>query len=277
MPGTNVLPLLSLLLIVGAPTLASSQQSPAVPVDTLIDVGGHRLHFNLWHHRGDITLVFEAGGAANLGSWDSVPAMAARTLGVRVVAYDRAGLGSSETGPLNLTPAEEIDHLARALSRLGGDRIVLIGHSYGGLLSLYHALRHPGRIVGLVLVDPMNPDFIKRVTLEWLNSTVPEIAHPTTPREIVVSRMKRTIGDLVARTETAITTISVPVVVLTAGLPWWGDPARDEAWRASHETIAAGKPNRRLIVASRSRHDIPGTEPETVVEAIRLLLTLLPS
>jgi pimeloyl-ACP methyl ester carboxylesterase len=246
------------------------------PEDTLMDVGGHRLHFKVWPNRSGLTLVFEAGGGAALTSWESVPDTAARQLGLRVVAYDRAGLGSSETGPMNLVPGQESQALRRGLDRLGADRVVLIGHSYGGLLSILHAMRAPERVAGLVLVDPMNTDFIQRVTLAWLNSTVPDIANPASPVDTVIVRMKRTIADLVAATEPGIASLEMPMVVLTAGVPWWGNAERDAAWRASHETIAGMKSNRRLLIATQSRHGIPSTEPGRVIDAIRLLLTLIP-
>jgi proline iminopeptidase len=37
------------------------------------------------------------------------------------------------------------------------DRIHLLAHSWGGLLALQYALRHPDRVVSLVLVSPMAP------------------------------------------------------------------------------------------------------------------------
>jgi pimeloyl-ACP methyl ester carboxylesterase len=276
-PRAIVVAPLFLLALAGCSRAASQSPSPAAnAVDTLMDVGGHRLHFKVWPNRSRLTLVFEAGGAAALTSWASVPDTAARQLGLRVVAYDRAGLGSSETGPMDLVPEQESQDLRRSLDRLGANRVVLIGHSYGGLLSVLHALRAPDRVAGLVLVDPMNTDFIQRVTLTWLNTTAPDIANPASPVDTVIVRMKRTIAGLVAAAEPGLASLEMPMVVLTAGVPWWGNAERDAAWRASHETIAGMKANRRLLVATQSRHGIPSTEPGRVIDAIRLLLTLIP-
>jgi len=266
------------LVIVGTLACAGSAPSTlpsAAPGDTLMDVGGHRLHFRVWPNRSRFTLVFEAGGGAALSSWESVPHDAAEQLRLRVIAYDRAGLGSSETGPFDLTPDQEIHALDEALERLGAGPIILVGHSYGGLLSFLHALRRPDRVAGLVLVDPMNPDFIRRVTLPWLNNTAPDIVNPSSSRDTVIVRMKRTIETLVAATEPAIASLEIPIVVLTAGVPWWRDSVIDQAWRASHETIAGARPNRRLLIATQSRHGIPETEPGRILDAVRLLQTLL--
>lgn len=52
-----------------------------------------------------------------------------------------------------------------------------------------------------------------------------------------------------------------------------GKPDIERAWRASHEAIAAGGPDRRLVVADRSRHLIAKERPETIVEGVVSLLS----
>lgn len=245
---------------------------PPVPADTMIDVGGQRLHFRVWPGRGEVAIVFQAGGGADLGRWATVPARTAAATGARVIAYDRAGLGSSEVGPIGLTPEAELDQLDRALDALGVRRAVLAGHSYGGLLSLVHLARRPDRVAGLVLVDPMNPDFIAAMGLPWLKATVPPVTDPRTGRDTVVYRMQRTIDALFERARDAAAAIRVPAIVITAGVPWYGSAEADAAWRRSHEQLAGRAARGELVVATRSRHDVPGTEPEVVVDAVRRLL-----
>jgi pimeloyl-ACP methyl ester carboxylesterase len=242
-------------------------------VDTLIDVGGQRLHFRIWSGTGDLTLVFQAGGGSDLSGWSTVPSLAAERSSVRVLAYDRAGLGGSEVGPIGLTPDMELDQLDRALDQLGVGRIVLIGHSYGGLLSLVHAARRPDRVAGLVLVDPMNSDFIEAMGLPWLRGTAPVVDNPASVRDTVVFRMQRNIEDLFERGRTT-PPAAVPTIVITAGIPWWGSAGADLAWRQSHETLARRALRNELVVAVKSRHGIPGTEPEVVVAALVRMLAI---
>ncbi len=45
---------------------------------------------------------------------------------------------------------------------------LVVGHSYGGVLALLHAALYPNEIIGLVLVDPMNPGFVDAVGIDWL-------------------------------------------------------------------------------------------------------------
>ena len=71
----------------------------------------------------------------------------------RLVRYDARGCGLSDrpadaalwTLPRYLTEVEEVRR------GLGLDRMVLYGHSWGGMLAIEYALKHPRRLKGLVL------------------------------------------------------------------------------------------------------------------------------
>ncbi|HSL70714.1 MAG TPA: alpha/beta hydrolase, partial [Longimicrobiales bacterium] len=111
-----------------------------LPLDTMVDVGGHRLHFRI--HRGSIpiTIVMESGGGATLERWGGVDTELARRTKATVVAYERAGFGGSELGPLELAPTTQVRQLGAALERLDTPpRRIVIGHSYGGLMAVVHA------------------------------------------------------------------------------------------------------------------------------------------
>lgn len=266
--GVALLPLAVLLL----PPSPAPRPALAPPVDTLIDVGGQRLHFRVWEGTGRVTVVFQAGGGADLSSWSSVPERVAEVTGARVVAYDRAGMGTSEVGPLDLTPEAELVQLDRGLDLLGAGRVILVGHSYGGLLSLLHSGRRPDRVAGLVLVDAMNPDFIEVMGLPWLKATSPTVTNPATARDSVIWRMQQTIGDLFTAAGAASERISVPAIVITAGIPWWGSPEPEAAWRRSHERLAERSAAGELVVAPNSQHAVPRAAPDVVVDAIVRLL-----
>jgi pimeloyl-ACP methyl ester carboxylesterase len=90
-------------------------------------------------------------------SWTYVqPAVADFT---RACAYDRAGFGPSERGPLPRTAGRLADELhAMLLSSGEPPPYVLVGHSFGGLVTRVFAARHPDLTAGLVLVDPAHPE-----------------------------------------------------------------------------------------------------------------------
>ena len=125
-----------------------------------MDIGHRRLHLYT-QGDGSPAVVLEAGIAASSLSWSHVqPRVAAFA---RTYSYDRAGLAWSDacTGPV--TAARCADDLHRLLSaaELQGP-FVLAGHSYGAFVLHVYASRHPDKVAGLVLVDPIYPE-------EWLN------------------------------------------------------------------------------------------------------------
>jgi pimeloyl-ACP methyl ester carboxylesterase len=62
------------------------------------------------------------------------------------------------------------------------------------------------------------------------------------------------------------------MIILTAGQPWWGSEEIDRVWRRSHEVMAGRSPNRELVVARGSDHDVPEERPELIVTAVKRLL-----
>ena len=122
----------------------------------MIDVGGFRLHLDC-AGRGEPTVVFDAALAGSSISWTYVqPAVAEFT---RACAYDRAGFGRSDRGPLPRTAGRLADELHTLLLNSGEPPpYILVGHSFGGLVTRIFAARHPDITAGLVLVDPAHPE-----------------------------------------------------------------------------------------------------------------------
>lgn len=242
-----------------------------VPEDTLLDVGGYRLHLVVHRGTSPLTIVMESGGGASLDDWAGLDSALARSTGATVVAYDRAGFGGSETGPPDLTPEQQVRQLDLALERLGtpSGRLV-IGHSYGGLLAVMHGHLYAAQVRGLVLVDAMNARFV-RATGNFVHTTVPHIEHPATARDSAIARMVSGFDRLVASPAASDVDLELPIVVVTAGQPWWGKPEIDREWRAAHEAMAKAAPGRRLVVAERSRHQVPKDRPDTILDAVASL------
>lgn len=255
-------------------SLAIAAICSIAPADTLLDVGDHSLWFEIRRGDGPVTIVLEAGGGSDGGSWGAVPDMLFDRFGATVVTYDRAGLGDSDLGPLDLTPTGEMENLHRALKRLDapGD-LLFVAHSYGSMLALRYADLYAEDVVGLVLVDPMNPGFVME-TGDFVYTTVPDVTEPSTRREHVIVRMKRTFAILVESVARSEAGIRAPVTVITAGDPWLPEGIH-EAWRASHEALIEGRSHRTLIVAEGADHDVPGRRPDTIVKAVDDLLTVL--
>lgn len=74
----------------------------------------------------------------------------------RLIYYDQRGRGRSANGvkPEDVTLASDLDDLERVRQHFRLNSVVLLGHSWGAVLALEYALRHPTRVSHLVLMNP---------------------------------------------------------------------------------------------------------------------------
>lgn len=74
----------------------------------------------------------------------------------RLIYYDQRGRGHSAANvrPEEVSLTSELDDLERVREHFGIEAPVLLGHSWGAVLALEYALRHPTRVAGLILMNP---------------------------------------------------------------------------------------------------------------------------
>jgi len=131
------------------------------PPGALFDVGGHQLHI-LCTGQGSPTVILETGLGASSTAWTLVqPALASST---RTCAYDRAGLGWSEPGPVPRDARQISTELHNLLQKaeIAGP-YVLVGHSNGGLYARMYASMYPAYVGGIVLVEATPGDLFTRL------------------------------------------------------------------------------------------------------------------
>jgi proline iminopeptidase len=73
----------------------------------------------------------------------------------RLIYYDQRGRGRSapETRPEDVTLESEMDDLSRVAEHFGLASFALLGHSWGALLAMEYATRHPHRVSRLILLN----------------------------------------------------------------------------------------------------------------------------
>ena len=106
---------------------------------------------------GDTTLVFVHCWTCNRRSWDESFAYFSKDY--RVVRLDLAGHGESGKGRKHYTMGAFGGDVAAVADKLGLKRIVLIGHSMGGPVSLEAEKRLGARVIGVVGVDTFHISF----------------------------------------------------------------------------------------------------------------------
>ena len=251
---------------------ASNGSSPTVK-DTSVDVGKYRLHFRIIDGRSP-TIVLESGGGADSSQWSALQPELARRTGLAVVSYDRAGFGESDLPSSPYNASEEVAGLRKGLERLGlVKKVLLVGHSHGGLLNQLYAHQYRKSVKGIVLIDSNTVAFVDAIGGP---KQLMEIPFPTTPP---LSKLQRAgirqinaFDKTIEMVRRAPLPRDIPVIVIAAGKAWWPTQKQSEAYRAGQEAIVAGAPNRSLLVAEGTGHNIPGERPEIVVSAIEELI-----
>jgi proline iminopeptidase len=73
----------------------------------------------------------------------------------RVIYYDQRGRGRSADGvrPGDVTVESEMDDLEHVRRHFGLESMAVLGHSWGGVLAMEYASRHPERLTHLILMN----------------------------------------------------------------------------------------------------------------------------
>jgi pimeloyl-ACP methyl ester carboxylesterase len=131
------------------------------PPGKMVGVGDQRMHINCMG-QGSPTVILEAASGSMSASWVRVQQQVSDT--TRVCAYDRPGMGWSESGP-DPRDAKRITQDLHALLDNAGIEgpCVLAGHSYGGLYVQSYTARYPAEVAGVVLVESSHPQQFSRL------------------------------------------------------------------------------------------------------------------
>ncbi len=210
---------------------------------------------------GERAVVLEAGLNNGAASWERVMPLLAPH--VRVVAYDRAGLGGSAPAPGLVTIDRQIDDLASVITALGAGPCVLAGHSWGGILVQLLAFRRPDLAAGLVLVDPGHEEMDSALPLpvrwgwQMMRTVFPDELREDAPVTHAALRELRAAGRSFP---------DVPVVVMSAAR---GFPRRFRAhWTRLQAGLAAVAPQGHHVVVEGTGHNIPSNRPGVVARTI---------
>jgi pimeloyl-ACP methyl ester carboxylesterase len=272
------------------------RQNP--PPGHLVDVGGYRMHINS-SGEGSPTVILDSGLSDSSLSWYKVQPEVARF--VRVVSYDRAGLGWSDPSPQPRNSRVFAQELHTLLHNAGIPApFVLVGHSMGGYdVRMFASLYRP-EVAGMVLVDASHPDLSSRAPgmrenfllwrnylvkrqrlmpfgiprlLGWCDAGVPQPALRAV--ECRSSRYQETLAELDSFATSADQVRptgslgDIPLAVLTE------DPdkvyPRDmlPAFLECQDDLARLSTRATHVVAKGSGHQIQKERPDLVIAAIR--------
>ncbi|NHZ64744.1 alpha/beta fold hydrolase [Massilia genomosp. 1] len=138
------------MVYVHAKKREAEQANPAQ--GQVIEVDGVRLHYL---ERGEgLPLVLLHGNGLHSDDFALSGLLDAAAASHRVIVFDRPGFGHSERpGDTSWTPEAQARLIYKALRALGAERPVIVGHSWGALVTLALALNYPRYVRAMTLVS----------------------------------------------------------------------------------------------------------------------------
>ncbi|GAB4021667.1 alpha/beta fold hydrolase [Spirosoma koreense] len=252
--------LLSLLFLVAL-------SAHAQLLDTIVKGGPYHLHFRVLKGINP-PILFESGGGQDASQWDSIAAVVHQQLQATVITYDRAGFGKSSFDTVGYTILQEIKSLETALQHLGYSHtpLMLVGHSLGGFYNRVYAARHPDQVKGIVLLDPRIPSHadmrFARNYAQQLNRKEYEAEYMSL--YYLLARMERT-SDYVRQVPLPS---AIPVLDIMAEHGPFAEANQNERFKADQRNLVKENPNRRLVFAKGSSHNIPADQPTLVIDQV---------
>jgi pimeloyl-ACP methyl ester carboxylesterase len=229
------------------------------------DIGGYELFLDCRGTRAP-TVVMDAGLNWDHHAWAAVKSKMEGT--TRVCTYDRANLGKSDPRPGQQGAANRstvgamADELATLL-RVAGIRgpLVLVGHSFGGMIVQVFAARHHDDVAGLIFVDSST---VEQFEGDWAATDDPwsdgatEIDRPASAIELHAADDFGT----------------TPTVVITQDVT---DPDFEKDWSRLQDRLAAESTDAVHVVARGSGHHINADNPDIVAVAVQEVLAAVRS
>ena len=294
---------ISLLLNLAGIALANENLLPEdlYPPGHIVDVGGHRMHIYC-QGTGEPTIVLDSGAGGFSLEWVNIQkAISPQT---RVCAYDRAGYGWSDMGPLPRSSKRIVSELHMLLSnaKIPGPYI-LVGHSFGGYTAQYFARNYPRETAGLVLIESSHPEQAQRLpqidrsqakrypARSRTYNVLRPILHEHYPEE-TGARAYRLMSSWKYRFTLQEEMLSlplsaqevldagplpiIPLVVLTRGKRVWpnngiGDEM-EKTWMELQDELSLLSRDAVHLIAEHSGHSIHLDQPGLVISALRNLL-----
>ncbi|MEZ0094907.1 alpha/beta fold hydrolase [Streptacidiphilus sp. EB129] len=266
----------------GAGTSAStsayaSAGASAQPSLHMITNKGHKLAFYVTP--GHLpAIVLDAGGGLDASYWKKVAPALAKDTGSEVITYDRAGEGRSDDVPGPWKAQDAAGDLAVGLTQLGVTKnAVLVSHSLAGEIATYFVRQHPDWVAGAVLVDASLPQFFTdSETAKLVAANQQQIAALKAAPQTRATRQLLAEAANYGPVHLAYHKLSwpqtVPATVIVSSQTPFPTPDDAQLWRQAQQEFAGAAPNRNLVVAQHSSHDIPVDRPDVVINAVQAMV-----
>ncbi len=208
----------------------------------------------------------------------------------RVCVYDRPGT-VRYADPLALTTrstpvdgirsltamADDLDELLTS-ARLPGP-YVLVGHSFGGMITRLYAQRHPAKTAGLVFVDAFGTDIRALFGARWAAYRT-LLDRPGTPLDAQPAFERVDIDGAIGSVTAAHPLPAVPMAVLSKTEPFAAPPGApkelldtlERAWPQVQQKLVELGSQTPHFLATGSDHYVQVHDPDLTISAVRLVV-----
>ena len=244
-----------------------------------VSLGEYRLHVRITEPttvRADApTVVLEAGHGSDSRFWAELQPSLSSEFDIRVLSYDRAGMGMSDVAPRDYDIRKDAEDLNAILTSLKLDEnVVLVAHSYAGLIAQVYCARWPESVHGILLLDPNTAaSYIApyRRFIQGVSMPVPK----TKAQRTAVAAFEAIEESLLTVYRDAPLPWDVPVVVISSEKGIFPSADQNEAFKLGHQLLAKSVRQGQWLVAEGASHTIVDTHSSIVRKKIGELLTMV--
>ncbi len=252
----------------------------------VLDTGDGAIHYQVHGHGRALVLVHAI--SAGMGMWDAQVERFSQEH--RVIVFDARGVGRS--APIRGWRGirdRMADDIAELLDELGIDHASICGVSFGGVIAQHFALRHPGRVERLAVVDAYSdtrPLTVQRAV--WLASVYSGAVSNLLPARALSAIMRqqyrrwpaaadylsRAVQDLrpldALKTRLAINLVNYPPALNTGAFPVLG-VVGESSWPRSRtfmQEMDSAVPRMQLVEVAESSDPTPLCRPDVFNEIL---------
>lgn len=221
-------------------------------------------------------IIFESGLGDGADVWNQKGLATEISVSSDILLYDRAGYAKSPKAdlPRNIQVlANELDSVITKMSE--NRKVVLVAHSLGGMIIRDYTIKRPGKVAGLLFIDPSHELYNKPTQAEedFIYNTF-NTSYGASFGGTMEAR------DLIEDTyymQTLPALPNIPVCVLTSMKADASHSVADrQQWFNAHEALKAGVTDFIHISTNTSGHYIMLEQPNLVIDNLKSLLAKLP-
>ncbi len=248
-----------------------------------VEIRGKKQYY-LSKGNGEPAIVFITGLGPTMDDFEAIQNKLSKTN--RVICYDRAGIGNSESYNNERTLANISSELKELLDAIGLNKpFLVVGHSRGGLIARYFADKYADKVKGLVLIEPAIPEHkwlkrqlrseIEKIEFDkyYESFCTDSINYTKTIRNEFISTFKNDSADV---SEKGFP-LSIPITLIAS------NKITDIKYNAEEVKIKVElvksylkiNPNIKLIFTDNAGHFIHDDQPELVTREITTMLAKL--